>query len=88
VILEPGTAGSRSVDVAHGERIELRAPRGYQWAYQLGPDGQRRPLPTGATWDGASGVFYWQPAPGFLGRYRIVLTDGTRRISVRVIVVP
>ena len=88
MILEQGAAGSRTVDVRQGDRIELRAPRGYHWAYQLGPDGQRRPLPTGATWDAASGVFYWQPAPGFLGRYRIVLTDGTRRISVRINVVP
>ena len=88
VILEQGTAGSRTVDVPQGDRIELRAPRGYHWAYQLGPDGQRRPLPTGATWDAAIGAFYWQPAPGFLGRYRIVLTDGTRRISVRINVVP
>jgi len=44
--------------------------------------GMRRP------WDAASGTFYWEPAPGFLGRYRIVFSNGSQRISVRVVVVP
>jgi hypothetical protein len=87
-ILEPGGAGSRVVEVKQGDRIEIRVPRGFESAYQLGTDGQRRMLPAGATWDGPSGIFYWQPAPAFLGRYRIVFTNGTKRISVRVIVTP
>ena len=46
-------------------------------------------MPAGATWDATSGTLSWQPAPGFLGRYRIVFTNGTERISVRVnVVVP
>jgi hypothetical protein len=88
VILEPDAAGSRTVEVRQGERIELRAPHEYHQAYQLGPDGQRRALPAGASWDAASGILYWQPAAGFLGRYRIVLADGTRRISIRIVVRP
>ena len=36
----------------------------------------------------SSGTFYWQPAAGFLGRYRIVFASATERISVRVVVVP
>jgi hypothetical protein len=88
MILEPDAAGARTVEVPQGDRIELRAPRGYHEAYQLGPDGQRRGLPPGATWDAPDGIFSWQPAPGFLGRYRIVLTDGSLRISVRIVVVP
>jgi hypothetical protein len=87
-IVAPGAAGSRIVDVRQGDRIEIRVPRGFESAYQLGNAGQRRALPTGSTWDAASGIFYWQPAPAFLGRYRIVFTDGTKRISVRVIVTP
>jgi WD40 repeat protein len=86
-IVTPGEAGSRTIDVKQGERIEVRLPRGYETAYQL-VGGQRRPLPTGATWDTASGTFYWQPAAGFLGRYRIVFSNGGERISVRVVVVP
>jgi hypothetical protein len=87
-ILTPGEAGSRTVEVRQGERIEMRLPRGFESAYQLGPNGQRRALPLGATWDAASGIFSWQPAAGFLGRYRIVFTNGSERISVRVVVVP
>ena len=49
---------------------------------------QQRPLPIGSTWDSATGIFYWQPAPGFLGPFRLVCTNGTERISVRVVVMP
>jgi hypothetical protein len=88
VILTPGEAGSRTVEVAQGDRIEVRLPRGFETAYQLGPDGQRRALPTGATWDAATGTLSWQPAPGFMGRYRVVFTNGYERISVRIVVTP
>ena len=71
-----------------GERIELRTPRGYDTAYQLGPAGLARALPIGATWDAASGTFYWQPAPGFLGSYRLVFRNGAERVSVKLVVLP
>jgi hypothetical protein len=86
-IVEPGLAGSRTIEVKLGDRIELRTPRGYETAHQI-VGGQTRGLPIGSTWDAASGTFYWQPAPGFLGRYRIVFSNGRERISVRVVVVP
>ena len=38
------------------------------------------------SWDEASGIFYWQPAPAFLGRYRLVFSSGSERISVGVVV--
>ena len=31
-----------------------------------------RPLPIGSTLDPATGVFAWQPGPGFLGEYTFV----------------
>jgi hypothetical protein len=31
-----------------------------------------RPLPVGSTLDRETGVFYWQPGPGFLGQYDFV----------------
>jgi hypothetical protein len=87
-ILEPGPGGSRTIEMRQAERIEVRLPRGYDAAYQDGPDDQRRALPAGSTWDAASGTFYWQPAAGFLGRFRLVFTNGSERISVRVVVMP
>ncbi len=71
-----------------GERIEIRVPRCFESAYQLVPNGQRRALPAGSTWNEGSQTFYWQPAAGFLGRFRLVFSNGTQRISVRIIVVP
>jgi hypothetical protein len=87
-IVTPSAAGNRTIEIKQGERIEIRVPRGFESAYQLLDGGQRRTLPTGATWDVASGTFYWQPAAAFLGRYRIVFTNGSKRISVRVVVTP
>jgi photosystem II stability/assembly factor-like uncharacterized protein len=87
-IVTPDKAGSRTIELKQGGRIEIRVPHGFESAYQLGTGGERRALPTGVTWDAASGIFYWQPAPAFLGRYRIVFSNGSERISVRVVVTP
>jgi hypothetical protein len=87
-MLPASDGGTDTVEIRQGERIELRLPRGFAAAYQVVTDGQQRDLPAGSTWDAASGIFYWQPAPAFLGRYRIVFTNGSERISVRVVVVP
>jgi hypothetical protein len=87
-IVAPGEAGSRTVDVKQGERIEIRVPRGFESAYQLENGGQRRALPAGSTWDESSGTFYWEPAAAFLGRFRLVFTNGAERIAVRVVVRP
>jgi hypothetical protein len=88
VVVEPGPGGSRTIEVKQGERIELRLPRGFDSAYQLGPVAGRRALPIGSTWDASGGIFYWQPAPGFRGRYRFVFSNGRERVTVRVLVVP
>jgi hypothetical protein len=87
-ILDPAVTGSRTVEMKLGERIEIRVSRGFESAYQLGPNGQRRALPAGSTWDADSQTFYWQPAPGFLGRFRLVFSNGSERISVRVVILP
>jgi sugar lactone lactonase YvrE len=86
VVVEPGGDGALRVTVAQGERIEIRVPREYRSAHQLAA-GEPRALPSGATWDPASGTFYWQPAPAFLGRYEIVFTsDSGALLSVHVAV--
>ena len=73
--------------MTQGDRIELRVPRGYESMHQVVGD-RIRPLPIGSTWDPASGTFYWQPAPAFLGAYHLVFTDGRDEIRVRVVVSP
>ncbi len=30
-------------------------------------------------------MFYWQPAPGFLGRYRLVFGSDRERLAVRAV---
>jgi CSLREA domain-containing protein len=87
-VLTPGESGTHTIEVKQNERIELRAPRGYDAAFQLAPGGQPRALPIGSTWDAAGGIFYWQPAPGFHGPFRLVFSNGTERINVRVVVTP
>jgi hypothetical protein len=81
-------SGVRTVDVQPGERIQIRLPHGYTDAYQVVSASERRPLPIGSTWDPASGTFYWQPAPGFLGTFVIRFGNGLERISVRVQITP
>jgi hypothetical protein len=88
VILDPVITGSRIIEVKQGERIEIRVPRGFDAVYQLAPGGHRRALPVGSTWDEASGTFYWQPAPGFLGHFRLFFSNGLERIGVRIIIIP
>jgi hypothetical protein len=85
--ITPDQAGHRTIEIKQGERIEVRLPHGYETAHQLA-GAQPRPLPAGSTWDAASGTFYWQPAPAFLGRYRIVFSNGRARINLDVIVTP
>jgi sugar lactone lactonase YvrE len=87
-IVEPGIAGSRVVDMKQGDRIELRLPRGFDSAYQRGPRGLRRALPIGSTFDVGSEKFYWQPSPGFLGAFPLVFSNGSERITVRVVITP
>jgi Cu/Zn superoxide dismutase len=87
-VVSTGEAGSRTVEIGQGERIEIRVPRGFDRAYQLLDGGRRTGLPIGASFDAAGGVFSWHPAAGFLGRFRIVFSNGSERISVRVVVRP
>jgi hypothetical protein len=88
IVVTPDVAGSRTIEVKQGERIEIRLPRGFDTGYQLVSDGRRGALPIGASWDSAANTLSWQPAPGFLGRYRLVFSNGTERISLRLVVLP
>ena len=77
--------GLRFVHVTQGDRIEVRLPPGYDQAYHR-VNGLQRALPVGATWDPATGTFYWQPAAAFLGSYELVFVRHGQQIRVRVFV--
>jgi hypothetical protein len=71
----PSADGAYVIEVTQGGRIEVRLPR---WDH-MGPlkgfhivADQRRLLPLGSSFDAKAGVFYWQPAAGFLGTYDLV----------------
>ncbi len=47
--------------------------------------GRMRPLPVGASLDPSTGLFTWQPGPGFLGRYEFVfLRTGENGLKTRI----
>jgi hypothetical protein len=80
---ETDQAGERVVEMEELGRIEM--PVGATTGFMLA-GGERRPLPVGSTLK--SGVFYWQPGPGFLGEYPLVFMrpNGTlvrARVQIR-----
>jgi hypothetical protein len=83
--------GRRVVEVAQHGRIEIKLPQaqsGTFEGYQVTKD-QRRPLPIGSSLDAGAGIFYWQPAPGFLGSFNLVfVTPDRAEVAVRVVVGP
>ena len=85
-LVERGEDGAYTIEVKLGERIEVRTPREFGTAAQIAPDDRVRALPIGSSWDEASNTFYWQPAPGFLGPFRLVFSNGRERINVLVVV--
>ena len=64
------------------------APADYCGYLQVGES--LHPLPAGSTLQARSGLFYWQPGPGFLGDYNLVFINqktGRRRMT-RITLVP
>ena len=56
------------------ERLVIALPEGH-WTGAHVINGGLQPLPVGSTLDNASGAFYWQPGPGFLGRHELLFTS-------------
>jgi len=87
----PTADGARVVEVAQDGRIEIMLPStqsGTFRGYQMVRD-QRRPLPLGSSLDAGAGIFYWQPAAGFLGGFDLVfVTPDEATVAVRVVVGP
>jgi hypothetical protein len=86
----PDAAGTHVVRVEQTGRIEVQLPAlasGEYTAFQE-VQGEQRPLPLGSSLDARAGIFYWQPAPGFLGAYDLVFVSmATPDIVVRVRVI-
>lgn len=47
-----------------------------------------RPLPSGSHLDPRTGIFTWQPGPGFLGAYDFVFVADGERHQVRIVIGP
>jgi uncharacterized repeat protein (TIGR01451 family) len=80
--LANGRASETSLEIDQVGLVEL--PVGAVSGYQL-VNGERRPLPIGSSFK--HGVFYWQPGPGFLGQFQLVLEqkDG-KQMPVTIII--
>ena len=91
VPVEATADGDHLVTIRQEERIEVALPAtggapyvGYQIV-----NGTRRALPEGSSLDGATGVFYWQPAAGFLGTFALEFVAATGGVvRVRAVVAP
>ncbi|MGD2093177.1 MAG: hypothetical protein PVH61_43855 [Candidatus Aminicenantes bacterium] len=68
--LYPDKNGLIRFEIKPGERIEIHLGKPMA-GYLLGGN-DYRPLPFGSTLDLGKGVFYWLPAPGYYGTYRLV----------------
>jgi 5-hydroxyisourate hydrolase-like protein (transthyretin family) len=95
--LSPNAEGWNVVAVPQDGRIEIQLPPSaadsYEGVQQVA--GERRPLPLGSSIDAQAGIFYWQPAAAFLGKYDLVFAAsagdkaaGGGTVSVRVVVGP
>ena len=78
------TDGVRIVELKEMERLELQLPEGAA-SYAGGQvvNGLVRGLPLGSSLDAQAGVFYWQPAAGFIGAYDLVFASRAAQAVVQ-----
>jgi hypothetical protein len=88
----PLLGGMRQIVASELDRIEIQLPAGGRYAGYLMIADERRPLPIGSTLDRSSRRFYWQPGPGFIGKYTLVFVHGGNRrpeqVTVEVVLEP
>ena len=81
--------GAHTVTIRQDERIEVELPAtggALYVGYQI-VNGTRGALPEGASFDGVTGIFYWQPAAAFLGTFDLEFVPATGGlVRVRVVV--
>jgi hypothetical protein len=84
--------GVHMIRIAQRSRIEvdlpaIAAPDRYRGAEIV--NGIEKPLPLGSSLDRERAVFYWEPAPAFLGSYDLIFVSGVREpVRIRVVIEP
>ncbi len=75
----PDNEGRIKIEIEELERVELdfstSTPDFSQISGYLVVGSRLTALPAGSTLDAEKGIFYWQPGPGFLGRYHLVFVE-------------
>jgi len=89
----PDEYGQTTIEISEVERVEIDLGNGTEFKGYEVVGTQLRPLPIGSTLDAEEGVFYWQPGPGFLGKYELVFFQTNefgmkKKISVQVRIIP
>jgi hypothetical protein len=85
-LVYPGLAGDRVIAIGQSERVEVKMPHldGARYTGYQTVNGERRALPLGSSLDAAQGIFYWQPAAGFLGSFQLEFVTAPDGAPVRV----
>ena len=89
-LVYPEWSGAIRVRTHETEQVEVRlasqfddSPATYEGYVAM--NGRMRPLPVGSSLDASTGVFTWQPGPGFIGRYEFVfLRTGSNGLKTRI----
>jgi len=80
-----GISGGVQIELREDNRIELHLAQspGYRYSGYLVVGKQLRPLPTGSTLNRKTGIFYWQPGPGYIGKYELlfIAVDADRKMN-------
>jgi WD40 repeat protein len=81
-VVYPNPSGDRVVTIGQSERVEVHLPAtdGAGYAGYETVNGEARPLPLGSSLDAAKGIFYWEPAPGFLGAHDLEFVSATGEV--------
>jgi len=95
-LLHPVSSGTRVVEAAEMDRVELALPMPIShasWDGYLVRNGRLMPLPPGTTLDRESGRFLWQAVPGWIGDHELLFVrqnaNGSReRLPVTVLFGP
>jgi hypothetical protein len=72
--------GMNRISLHELQRVEISiseqtAAKGYLYSGYMVSGNRLHRLPVGSTLDRQKGIFYWEPGPGFLGRYHLVFLE-------------